>query len=263
MKAEEFQNHLIFEKLELLKSTIEDEETKEELEAENLNFFHSVHDYTLSRLQNTIPTLVQETDLTTASNEITNGINQINTFIGNKNVGHLTNANNNLNSALSRIRNLPYPNPSDEFNFSSEIIRFQSLIKEKNEELNLQAGQLKTELSDLESQIEARKTELNTIEQSIAAKQTEVNNLNTKFETKFEADRTSFSSKFEADRTKFEENANSTKEKLDKKLADAEKIVNVIGNVGATGNFQKIANSHKSAANIWRIIALLFMAGFS
>jgi hypothetical protein len=47
---------------------------------------------------------------------------------------------------------------------------------------------------------------------------------------------------------------------LKKNQADAERIVQVVGNVGITGNFQKIANSEGLQANIWRIATLGFFA---
>lgn len=49
-------------------------------------------------------------------------------------------------------------------------------------------------------------------------------------------------------------------EELEGKLVEAKKIVNVVGNVGVTGNFQQIANEHKKTADAWRIVAIGFMS---
>lgn len=39
---------------------------------------------------------------------------------------------------------------------------------------------------------------------------------------------------------------------------DAERIVQVVGNIGVTGNYQKIANSERLQANVWRLLTLGF-----
>lgn len=51
--------------------------------------------------------------------------------------------------------------------------------------------------------------------------------------------------------------------KLETKHSEAKKLVNLIGNVGVTGNYQNIANSHKESANFWRVTAIVFMSIFS
>jgi hypothetical protein len=50
---------------------------------------------------------------------------------------------------------------------------------------------------------------------------------------------------------------------LETKHSEAKKLVSLIGNVGVTGNYQNIANSHKKSANFWRVMAIVFMSIFS
>ncbi len=45
------------------------------------------------------------------------------------------------------------------------------------------------------------------------------------------------------------------------KLEDAKRIVGLIGNTGMTGHYQKVANNNKRAAEILRVLALLFFVG--
>lgn len=48
---------------------------------------------------------------------------------------------------------------------------------------------------------------------------------------------------------------------LSAKREEASKIVQIIGNIGVTGNFQRIANQEKKAADSLRILALILMIG--
>src|SRR5690606_13389957 len=90
----------------------------------------------------------------------------------------------------------------------------------------------------------------------------------------FQNDRTTFRNEIDSDKEQFREEIDDLKkdidtdtseliENLNTKLKEAKKIVNVIGNVGVTGNYQNIANEHKKTANFWRWVAIGFMAVFS
>ncbi len=55
--------------------------------------------------------------------------------------------------------------------------------------------------------------------------------------------------------------ANSVLEELEEKRTEASNLLQIIGNIGITGNYQNIANNEKSAADNWRRIALGLMIG--
>ena len=109
MNTSEFENHLVFEKLEQLNNRISEEEVRDKIELDRLNFYDSFCKYISDRLKLTIPVLVQVAELNALANEIEAGFSQINTFIGNNNIGHLNNADANFNSAMTRLRNFPLP----------------------------------------------------------------------------------------------------------------------------------------------------------
>ncbi len=44
---------------------------------------------------------------------------------------------------------------------------------------------------------------------------------------------------------------------LNEKKDEASKIVQIVGNIGVTGNYQKVADTEAGAANVWRIITVL------
>ena len=75
----------------------------------------------------------------------------------------------------------------------------------------------------------------------------------------FEKERKTYKNEIQILRENISKNTTNLIEELERKLKESKKLVNVIGNVGATGNYQKIADYHKGQANIWRWIALGFM----
>jgi quinol monooxygenase YgiN len=51
---------------------------------------------------------------------------------------------------------------------------------------------------------------------------------------------------------------------LEERKREAARIVQVVGNIGITGNYQKIANEERTQANLWRLVTLgLFTLGIS
>ncbi|MEQ6119196.1 hypothetical protein [Reichenbachiella sp. MALMAid0571] len=285
MTPENFKNHQLFEKIEQLSQRLNEEESKEKIDLEKFSFFESTHQYISDRIKLTIPILVQAAEMNDLSNEIEAGLQQINSFLGNNNVGHLNNATNNFHSALARTRNFPLPYSKNDFNFSKAIADFQNSVSEKNELLTNESKELSSTLKSFKSDLEKKDLEIQRLFKLVEAKETEIQNLNSNFQTEFtsiktkatqeyETDRKTFRIEIDSDKKTFEEEIHALKESidtdtsglienLDEKLDEAKKIVNVIGNVGVTGNYQIIANEHKASANFWRWVAIIFMTVFS
>ena len=285
MSPDNFRKHPVFEKLDQLGLRLNESESKEKIDIENLSFFQSTHKYISDRLKTTIPILVQEAEINALSSEIDAGLQQINNFLGNNNVGHLTNAVNNYNSALNRVRNFPLPFAKSDFDFSKAIANFEQILKEKYELLEIEKNEFAEEIERQKVDLEAKNAEIKRLFKLVETKEVEIQNLNSQFQTEFtaiktkanqeiETDRSTFRTEIDADKKLFKSEIDELKESIDTdtsgiikelntKLAEAKKIVNVIGNVGVTGNYQLIANEHKETANRWRWITILFMAAFS
>lgn len=292
MNFESYKTHLVFERLEQLKQSLQAESLTEKIGLENFTFIQATFHYIKDKLNLTNPTLVLDAELTSLAAEIESGTSQINTFIGNNNIGHITNAINNLNSAIARTRNLPIPTSKNDYDFSKAVAHFQQTVQGAYEQLKDQNEKLKTDIEAAQTDLDNKQERIKALEQQLAEKQTEIQNVLIKYNSEFEtlktnanaiveADRKMFSDNFEADRKSYKEaietdkdtfkkayenqkvyfdgEAKSTVEKLEQKLAEANKIVNIVGNVGVTGNYQKIANQHKSSADLFRCVALLFM----
>lgn len=299
MTGQEFESHLIFDKLEQFKKRISEKEIRESIGVDDIHFFETANSYFLDRLKLTIPTIVQESELTTISQEIESALSQINNFIGNKNIGHITNAKNNLHSAITRVRNLPLPFSKNDFNFSKNISEFEKIVQEKYDGLSQENNQLKKTIEELNAEIKKSKSELKRVSTILEQKETEIQNINSTFQTEFtnikatanqnhESDRKTFRTEldsikqnYETEKKNFRTEFNNIKNTigseigelksgietdttkiindLKQKLDDAKKIVGVIGDVSVTGNYQQIANSNKKTADNLRIVAITLM----
>lgn len=285
MTAEDFENHNIFDRLNSLDEILKNDEAKEKIEIEKLSFFQTFFSYINQRVKLTIPDLVQVAVLDALSSEINQGVSEINSFLGNNNLGHLTNATNNFNSALNRIKGFPIPVANADFDFSRKIADFEKTATNKYKSLEKEKVELQSEIEQFKTELSSNKKEIQRLIKLIEGKDAEIQNLNSTFQTEFnnikseqnqsfENDKKTFRTEIDKSKDTFREEIDELKnsidtdtsnllENLNTKLAEAKKLVNLIGNVGVTGNYQNIADSHKESANFWRIIAIVFMAVFS
>lgn len=285
MTSENFEKHNIFDRLNSFQEILANDDVKEKIDLEKLSFFQTVYAYINQRVKLTIPDLVQQAELDALSDELNGGISQINSFLGNSNIGHLNNATNNLNAAINRIKSFPIPVAKADFNFSRKIAEFENIAKSKYKSLEKEKNELKSEIENFKTDLSEKETEIQRLIKLIEGKENEIQNLNSTFQTDFnniksehnqsfandkksyraEIDKAKESFKTEIEKLKngIDKDTISIIEQLETKLEEAKKLVNLIGNVGITGNYQNIANNHKSSADFWRIMAIVFMSIFS
>jgi hypothetical protein len=281
MAPTEFENHQVFEKLDQISSRIEEKELRKLIGVDSINFFETAISYLKDRLKLTISTIVQEAELTTISKEIENSLTQINAFVGYKNTGHITNATNHLYTATSRGRNLPLPFTTNGFDFSKNIAKFEKITKEKYDQLETENKELKKQFDALSKKLEETDKALENVNTTLKQKELEIQNLNKSFQTNFETIKTSATQNYEQDRKTFRAEFEKSKKALAKevedlkseintgtgqiikdleaKLEEAKKIVGVVSDKAVTGNYQKVANSHKTTADVFRVIAIILM----
>lgn len=285
MNSENFEKHVLFDKLQQFSNVLSDEKAIEKIDVENLSFFQSVFDYISQRIKLTLPNLVQQAEMDALSNEISAGVTQVNNFLGNNNAGHLTNATNNFNSTLTRIRNFPIPLSKNDFNFSKKVANFESTAIKKFKTLEKEKESIEQSLTEFRTDLDNKDKEIKRLKKLLEEKETEIKNLSSNFQTEFNNIKTNQNQSFEVDKKAFRSEIDTVKDSfrteidglkkeidtdttdlvnnLNKKLEEAKKIVNIIGNVGVTGNYQIIANEHKKTANFWRGMAIAFMIIFS
>lgn len=285
MTSESFEKHSIFDRLSSLEEILSNDELKEKIDLEKLSFFQTVFSYINQRVKLTIPDLVQQAELDALSTELNAGNEQINSFSGNNNIGHLTNAINNFNAAINRIKGLPIPVAKADFNFSRKIADFEKTVKSKYKSLEKENDTIKSEIEKFKTDLTTKEAEIQRLLKLIEGKEAEIQNLNSTFQTNFNNIKSEHNQNFENDKKtyrleidkakeNFREEIDELKESIDTdtskiveqlntKLTEAKTLVNLIGNVGITGNYQNIANSHKKSADFWRVMAIVFMTIFS
>jgi len=285
MTSENFDKHNIFDRLNSFEEILTNDDVKEKIDLEKLSFFQTVFSYINQRVKLTIPDLVQQAELDALSDELNAGISQINSFLGNNNVGHLNNATNNLNAAINRIKNFPIPVAKADFDFSRKIANFEKTAKSKYKSLEKEKDELKSEIENFKTDLSTKETEIQRLLKLIEGKESEIQNLNSTFQTNFNNIKSEHNQSFENDKKTYRTEIDKAKEsfrdeidelknnidtdttniitQLNTKLTEAKKLVNLIGNVGVTGNYQNIANGHKDSANFWRVMAIVFMSVFS
>jgi len=196
-------------------------------------------------------------------------VNETNNFISNKNPGHIVNAANfidqnvlpHLWSFMPRIHELDSSAISETF----ENIRNASLKTIKN--LKQEETSLTEKISTLIQEIDAQQAKLGILSETVITQKAEamavtaqVQKEYAETETKRNADFTNaieaFKEAFNSYETDYQLKATQLITALETSRNDAAQIVQVVGNIGVTGNYQKIANNESKQANIWRWIAV-------
>ena len=285
MNPDNFENHNVFDRLNALKETLSNDEIKEKIDLQKLSFFDTVLSFITRRMKLTIPDLVQLAEMDIISKELNAAVSQINAFIGNNNDGHLNNAVNHFNTAISRTKNLPISVFENDFDFSHKVANFEKIVTSKYKSLEQEKDDLKNDIDKITNELSTKESEIQKLISLIDGKEAEIKNLNTSFQTTFDNIKLqhdqqfstalkSYSSDIEKSKEQFRKEIDELKNDIDTgtsnlvieletKHNEAKKLVNLIGNVGITGNYQNIANSHKKDANLWRWVAVGFMAAFS
>jgi hypothetical protein len=292
MIADNFKNHQVFEKLQQLNQTLNSDEANEKIQVIDAAFFNTAYKYIVNKLKHTLPILVVETELTALANEIDAGMVQLNSYLGNNNIGHINNAINNFNSIITKVRNFPFLLSKDDFDFSKSIADFQQATHSGYESLKRINEMLGKDLETFQVDLEKNKAQITLLEIKLSEKESEIQNVLTRFNMDFDALKSSANADLNNEMKKINDSINTDREQhkeqfikniesnkkvfeehklefekqslnviaiLNSKLAEARKIVNIVGNVGVTGNYQNVANENKKNADNYRKIALGFM----
>ncbi|MGV8960297.1 MAG: hypothetical protein ACOH1V_07900 [Stenotrophomonas sp.] len=221
------------------------------------------------------PSLVSESALNAMNSNLQQPINELVAFQSNRSAGHLANAVAYVDQNVLNYTWAFGPNASNQS--KAEIAStFEELREQTRQTIKLlqeQKNQLDEKLGGVAESIrgqESRINELNELHAKIRAESAAaVADLGAQFNT-IQGEQTSrFNVLLEDVKTRltssedaFSTRATSILESLAKHNADAARIVQVVGDIGVTGNYQSIANKEARQANLWRWITVgLFGAG--
>jgi hypothetical protein len=223
-------------------------------------------------LEQTAAQLSSATGLSNMQNGIQMALDELNSFVANKNPAHIVNAAARIDDTA-----LPYmwafgPQTSH-VNFLPEVLEQQAATARKSiEQLKLMGAALNDQFealgargTDLTGRLDGL-IELHAKDRAEAA--ATVARLQQSF-TESETVRTvAFEAALKEQRERFAafEGAEIQRGKdlisfLEEKKNEAAKIVQVVGNIGVTGNYQQIATSEGKQANFWRWVTVAFFLG--
>ena len=283
---EQLRGHAIFTTLADLSEKLKDDS----LISEDINVIELVdkitqlQTYAEISLRNVVPELINLGVLNNANSQMTNVRNEVNNYISNKNIAHLNNAASHVDATMAQIVLLPVPRPhiADEV-FSESLSKFKSLIQNSFQELKEAKDELAITISSVSSKSDSQSQSLSELSKKIEQQSESIENHIASFNDRFDAYETNSGEKLdekieeyrgqvkqllEAQKSAFSEQLDNQKsdgagviEALELNKQQASDLVQIIGNIGITGNYQNIANQEKAAADKWRNIALFLMIG--
>lgn len=225
-------------------------------------------------LRNTPPELTSVPALSQMHAHLQNSLNELNAFIGNKNPGHINNAAQQFEQNVlpylwgftPQVHALP-PNSL------TNLLKSQaSVSKESIRQLVAQRDELANKLQNLSSTVDAQTARLEALAEGAAKERAEAAATVAKLEQAFAQKETERAAAFDAavsemrnESRGFSENTRNETSQLiadiESKKKQAAQIVQVVGNIGVTGNYQQIANTETDKADIWRRITVGIFAG--
>ena len=279
MTVKSLKNHAISASLTRLQELLDDEafQTPQIASDETAQFnrekLQGITKSLRSLVNQSSATLVSETALNQMNANLQSPISELTSFISNKNAGHLTNAvtqfdQNVLNYTWAF---LPKVNPPSKAELGEIVDSLLERSRQTIGQLNTQKEELESTISKLKDTVqtqEQRLSELNEAQTQLKAEMaTSLSDLETTFnKTQLQRD-TDFATVINDSKEKlaeashnFGEKASGVIESLETHKSNAAKIVQVVGDIGVTGNYQNIANKETKQANLWRWITIGFFA---
>lgn len=227
-----------------------------------------------SLMQTTPATLVSLYALNQINKHVQAALNELNSYVANKNTGHISNAvaqfEQNVLSCLWGFAPILRTTESDEL---PQILKgLSQSASETINQLVRERDSLASRVTETAATANDLKMRLDAMSESAARERAESSAAVAKLEQAFAAKETERAATFEAAITKMKadysilEQITKTESAffisgLEEQKNNAAKIVQVVGNIGVTGNYQRIAISEASQANFWRWATLIFFAG--
>lgn len=228
-------------------------------------------------LEQTPATLASTAALSNLQANLQAPVNELTAYVSNKNTGHITNAAAQCEqNVLPLLWGLPQQIASlGEPSFATLVQKQAETSLQTVQLLVQQRDALATSLRDAQAKAESLSVRLDTLQEATTRDRAEaaaaVANLQKAFAEKeiersaaFEAASLGYKQDYDALRTTVSTKAEGALDDLEEQRKKAARIVQVVGNIGVTGNYQQIANSESTQANFWRWITVaIFGAGIS
>lgn len=236
--------------------------------------------------ENIDPEVTPFNQLSNFQNSAQNCINEINAFKGNKNPGHLTNANNHADTLLIQFQQIPASlyavskkNVTESVSAYSKTIG--SYISKYKKQTELSVSELASHIDNLNSEIEKKESKLSELSAQIDTVEQTIQQQTTEFNTQYQSSEKTRSEKFEKELSSYTERSNQNisaysakSDEAFKTLSvkagkiievlttlqdDASKVYNVTINTLQGGAYSSYANEERKIANRYRYLASILM----
>lgn len=223
----------------------------------------------LSQLERTPAQLTSGSALQTLFANLAAPLNELTAFTANSAPGHLLNAARQFEDNVVPIRwAVDVPIDSVKGHSAAQLFETQiNMALQRVKSLDRQRSEISAKLSSIESAAQAQILRMEQINESSARERAEAAAAVAKLDQQFAQQETVRSAQFEEavrglrdefDIFQHESSGVASKliEDLTAKQADAARIVQVVGNIGVTGNYQQIANAEGAQADFWRWVTV-------
>ena len=217
--------------------------------------------------------LVSGHGLTQLHNAFQAVFNELSSYQSNKNQGHIQNARAHIEqSVMPQLWAFgPTSQAGDSTHFADAVNQATQAARDSIQQLVTQRDALMARQTALTQQVQESQSRLEGLVEIVAKQKAEAASVVAVVQQMYsekEAERaTAFSTMLQelrADFVKLQSESEKTQverlQSLKTSQEQAAQIVQVVGNTGITGNYQKIANAEGKQANIWRWITIAFFA---
>lgn len=283
---EKLSNHAIHTTLHNLTEAMNSDEIASEdiTVMEHVERIAQLVSYAKIRLSNSIPPLINHGHLNNANSHIQNVLNEVNAYISNGNTGHLNNTASHIDNAMAQLNALPAPpQPLIEESFTNSLHQFKTIIEKSFEEIQAAKDELAHSIENVSSSSEEQQEAIRQLATQVDEQKSHIEESLSEFTNRYENFEEESSKQLQEKVSEAEsqveelvakqelahkeqlsdqeKKAGATLKTLSQKQKEASDLVQVIGNIGITGNYQNNANLEKASADKWRNIALFLMIG--
>lgn len=234
-----------------------------------------VADYVDSVFEQIDPELAPHQFISTISAALASAESELNTFLGNSNIGHLQNLNNHLDGMIGAVSQTPFTlsaaqkgaltRAATTYSETAEI-----LVKKLSSQVDNSLKDIDSNLAAFKNDVENSKTELQTLQNEIKQGSTNIETHLSQFSSQFQAAEKSRGERFEAVVSKYSEKSDSEFKSLAMKAGktlgvlskfqdDAQDVLGVVVNTAQAGAYASYANEEKKSANSYRRGAIALM----
>lgn len=275
---ENFQSHTFNATWQSLKTILGEEgleKNNNETAVKELARLRKVAKFVDSVLEQVDPELMPQSQLDAFNKHASACLQQLNEFKGNQNIGHLTNANSNLDAVIVLVSQTPFNLTAQQAGSLSKAATayaetLDQHLKRLNEAVNSEIDGVKTDVTKLQTGIKDNNKTLVSLQEQLQVVTQTIQKQTAEFNTQFQANEKTRTEKFDAVATKLQQKADDEFKDLATKSGtvlkvlgkfhdDAAKVFGVVVNTMQAGAYSSYANQEKKTANYLRWSAIILM----